>query len=85
MRECMRPCAALMNPFLTLSTMYEVDRSYSEPNANLRQQAGFYLCPFRIYKNLLPAAIVCGPVTWVNHDTIPWDADKLETGGTPKE
>ncbi|KAG9589091.1 hypothetical protein KCU77_g9962, partial [Aureobasidium melanogenum] len=83
LRECMRPCAALMDPSPTLSTMYEVDSSYFQPDADLRQQPEFKLRPWRTHKSLLPTTVVCGPIAWVNHDTISWD--KLETGAIAKE
>ncbi|KAH0364968.1 hypothetical protein KCU65_g6402, partial [Aureobasidium melanogenum] len=83
LRECMRPSAALKDSSRTLSTMYEVDSSYFKPDADLRQQPEFNLRPWRAHKNLLPTNVVCGPIAWVNHDTISWD--KLETGGIPKE
>jgi hypothetical protein len=68
LRECMRPCAALMDPNLTPSTMCEVNMSYLEPDADVGLQPRFEIRPWREHRNLLPATIVCGPVEWENTD-----------------
>lgn len=67
-RECMRPCAALMDANLTSWTLCEVNISYLEPDADVGRQPEFALRPLRAYSNLLPAVIVCGPVRWQNTD-----------------
>lgn len=66
MRECMRPCAALMDPSLMSSTLYEVNMSYLEPGADVGRQPEFMMRPLRTYRDFSPAAIVCGPVRWQN-------------------
>lgn len=68
LRECMRPCAALMDPHLTLSTMYEVILSYLEPDAHVGRLPGFTSHTRHEYRDVLPAAVVCGPVVWQNTD-----------------
>jgi hypothetical protein len=68
LRECLRPCAAFMDPELTPSTMCEVNMCYLETGAHVGRLPGFTSQPRREYKNLLPAAVVCGPVEWPNTD-----------------
>jgi hypothetical protein len=68
LRECMRPCAAFMDPELTPSTMCEVNMSYLEPDAHVGRLPGFTSHPRREYRNLLPTTVVCGPVEWQNTD-----------------
>lgn len=67
-RECMRPCTALIETKLTSSTICEVSMSYLEPDADAGRQPGFAICPWREHQDLLPAVIVCGPVQWLNPD-----------------
>jgi len=68
LRECMRPCAALMDANLTQSIMSEVDICYLKPDADVGREPWFTVRHSRPYKNLLPAVIVCGPVRWQNTD-----------------
>ena len=68
LRECMRPCAAMMDVNLTSSTLCEVNISYLEPDADVGRQPEFSVRPLRAYRDLLPAVIVCGPVRWQNTD-----------------
>ena len=68
LRDCMRPCAALMGANLTSSTLCEVDISYLEPDADIGRQPEFAMRPLRAYRDLLPAVIVCGPIQWQNTD-----------------
>ena len=84
MRECLRPCAALMDPSQTMSTMYEVDVAYFRPGVKSYQQPGFNLRTFRIHKNLLPATVVCLPFGWKNRDGVDEDSNKQDTGPTNK-
>lgn len=87
MRECLRPCAALMDPSLPMSTMYEVDVAYFRPDVKSYQQPGFSLRTFRIHENLLPATVVCRPFGWKNWDGIDEahsKTHKQDTGPTDK-
>jgi hypothetical protein len=68
LRECIRPCAALMDPNLTLSTMCEVNVSYLDPDAHVGVLPGFTSHTRRDYRSRLPIAVVCGPVEWQNMD-----------------
>lgn len=87
-RECIRPCAALMDPSLTMSTMYEVDVAYFRPDVKLYQQPGFNLRRFRVHENLLPATVLCQPFGWKNKDGIDEahsDTHKQDTGPADKD
>lgn len=83
-RECMRPCAALMDPKLTPSTICEVNMSYLEPDADAGRQPGFAIRPWREHRNLLPAVVICGPVEWQNTD-VSVDTTQPEAGPERQE
>ncbi|THX00684.1 hypothetical protein D6D13_09375 [Aureobasidium pullulans] len=66
MEECERPCAALMDP--SLSVMTRVMVPYLWTDANLRQQPGFGRKRTKAHENRLPAAVTFGCWAWWNPD-----------------
>ncbi|THZ81481.1 hypothetical protein D6C84_06549 [Aureobasidium pullulans] len=66
MEECERPCAALMDP--SLSVMTRVMVPYCWTDANLRQQPGFIRKSTKAHENRLPAAVTFGSWAWWNPD-----------------
>jgi hypothetical protein len=84
MRECMRPCAALMDPTLAPSMRCEVDATYLGPDANPNEQPEFVL-PCREYRSRLPETVVCGPVEWQNTDWHVAAHNKLKAAAKNKE
>lgn len=66
MRQCLRPCATLMDP--SASVAYQVRSAYFSKRVNLRQQPEFFLHRPLPPKDLLPKFIVCNGYQWWNPD-----------------